>query len=905
MFKNHVGRPSNEEIKRRKIKKAIVILLPVIIIFIGLIVISKGNLKRLMGNSVTSEYYCEDENYTLEGRECVKTITMEPNLLGDANKDGKIDINDVTAISKSISSNNAADIMYVADVNSDKLVNETDIKLIQSFLGGSIEQSTVGYTENIGVALVCPNDFKMDNNVCKKEDRVTANSIKKVQDDKKDSDSNNNSSVNSQDNNTIENNNSKTETNNSSYVITYDANGGTGKMNSTIVDEKVTNIPENKFTNGNAKFKGWTVYNKTTGKWLIYLSRTESIFDEINQTTAQYYSPRILSDKESVSLIPASALDELIFYAQWDNTFTIKYNANGGKGVMVPQSITYGTLTNLYANKFTRENYVFNGWRAYSESKKQWACYLNKDKTQQGYTTDDNCKKYGYVVYKDSVKVAKTTTPGTVITFYAQWEKVFTITYDASGGTGTMQNQTIIFGQNTKLSKNQFSRSGYNFIGWRSYNNTTGKWYCKIDSKGNVGKTDKNTCEKYGYVLYKDQATVSKSGNPGDSLTFYAQWNNKFTIKYNANGGTGSMNQQLIVYGQNTKISKNKFSKSGYGFVGWKKYNNTTGKWYCSDNTNANKCSSYAIYKDQATVSKSGAPGQTVTFYAVWTDKPVSASITKLNGSTSLTKGSVITSGIYFKVNDNTRDYYYKWYAYKNGKTINKPSCIKVPKSKYTEVKLTIDGTKSGKVELYWDSKCKTKIKSNNTIYTQKFTCSNCNVSNNNSSSNSNSNTSNNSSSSSSSNSSSNSNSSNKSTKKTYTCPSGYYKHSKYGCVKQTSIKCNKGIYSGSKGKCRISNVKYTQSCNAVKNGKVTVGWKCPITNKMNPVGGKVNSESAKKVCNSSCYGYKDKYVTPSCTGNGTYDSSLKLCLDINKKPNASTCPTGYKYNKNNNLCEK
>ena len=840
MFKsNHVGRPSNRELKTRKIKKAIVILLPVIIIFIGIIVISKDNLKSLMGNSVTTEYYCEDESYNLDGKECVKTITVEPNLLGDANKDGKININDVTAIQKAISSNNTSDIIYVADVNGDKLVNETDLKMIQSFLSGESDQSTVGHTENIGVSLVCPSDFTIDNKVCKKQDKVQAIAVERLQDDdKKASDSSNNSSVNNKDDTKKEeNSNSKIEANNNTYTITFDANGGTGKMDDIIIDENVTNIPENKFINGNAKFNGWTVYNKTTGKWLVYLSKKESIFVEINQTSANYYSPRLLNDKSSISLIPASAGNELIFYAQWDNTFKIKYNANGGKGVMAPQSITYGTLTNLYANKFTRENYVFNGWRAYSESKKQWICYLNKDKTKQDYTTDDNCNKYGYVVYKDSVRVAKTTVPGTVVTFYAQWEKIFTITYNANGGTGAMQNQTIIFGQNTKLSKNLFSRSGYNFIGWRSYNNTTGKWYCKIDSNGNVGKTDKNTCEKYGYVLYKDQATVSKSGNPGDSLTFYAQWNNKFTITYNANGGTGSMNQQLIVYGQNTKISKNKFSKSGYGFVGWKKYNNTTGKWYCSDNTNANKCSGYAIYKDQATVSKSGAPGQTVTFYAVWTGEPVSASITKLNGSTSLPKGSVITSGIYFKVNDNTRNYYYKWYAYKNGKTINRPSCIKVPKSKYTEVKLTIDGTKSGKVELYWDSKCETKIKSNNTIYTQKFTCSNCNVSNNNSSSNSNSNSSNNSSSSSSSNSSSNSNKKTcKSYNYSYTCPSGWTKvgdgPTAY-CQQQTgySYTCPSGytkVGDGPTAYCQ-SKTKTAGKCkynrNILKNG----GFSCSV----------------------------------------------------------------------------
>ena len=102
MFKsNHVGRPSNRELKTRKIKKAIVILLPVIIIFIGIIVISKGNLKSLMGNSVTTEYYCEDRSIPFEqnGKQLCK-VSVDAILLGDSNLDGKLDSNDLTLMQK-------------------------------------------------------------------------------------------------------------------------------------------------------------------------------------------------------------------------------------------------------------------------------------------------------------------------------------------------------------------------------------------------------------------------------------------------------------------------------------------------------------------------------------------------------------------------------------------------------------------------------------------------------------------------------------------------------------------------------------------------------------------------------------------------------------------------------------
>lgn len=817
MFKsNHVGRPSNRELKTRKIKKAIVILLPVIIIFIGIIVISKGNLKSLMGNSVTTEYYCEDESYNLDGRECVKTITVEPNLLGDANKDGKININDVTAIQKAISSNNTSDIIYVADVNGDKLVNETDLKMIQSFLNGESDQSTVGHTENIGVSLVCPSDFTIDNKVCKKQDKVQAIAGERLQDDdKKASNSSNNSSVNSQDDTKKEeNSNSKIEANNNTYTITFDANGGTGKMDDIIIDEKITSIPENKFVNSKARFKGWTVYNKTTGKWLIYLSKKESIFAEINQTSANYYSPRLLNDKASISLIPANSGDELVFYAQWENIFYVKFDANGGQGTMPVQEIKYGVATKINKNKFTKSGNKYDAWFLYSNTEKKYACYLDKDKTKQGYTTNENCKKYGYVMYQDQQEINSLANPGETITFKARWIDYFTLYYSSNGGQGTMSSQKITYGKSTQTKKNTFTKSGYVFGGWYVWNANKQQYACYLNKdKTKKGYTTNENCEKYGYVVYKNQATVAKTGQLGEAIWFVAKWN----VDYS--------------------------------------------------------CSSCQA--------------------------PVYVYIGQLQGSTSLPKGSVVHTDVTFNVLDKSKPYYYKWRTYKNGSLNTESSCLKVKNA--VKDLTVIDGTKKGTVTVYSDSSCKNKVTKIPLATSQTFTCSNCNVANNNSNSSSSSNNSNTSSSSNS----TTSNSSNKSTKKKYTCPSGYYKHSKYGCVKQTTIKCNKGIYYGSKGKCKISNVKYTESCNAVKNSKVTIGYTCPITNKMNPIGGRINSASAKSACNLSCYGYKDKYVTPSCTGNGKFDSSKKLCLDINKKPNKSACPTGYKYNKNNNLCEK
>ena len=52
------------------------------------------------------------------------------------------------------------------------------------------------------------------------------------------------------------------------------------------------------------------------------------------------------------------------------------------------------------------------------------------------------------------------------VTLYAQWEKLYTITYDANGGTGVPASQTKIEGEDLTLSTTIPTREGYKFVGW-------------------------------------------------------------------------------------------------------------------------------------------------------------------------------------------------------------------------------------------------------------------------------------------------------------------------------------------------------------------------------------------------------------------------------------------------------
>lgn len=77
------------------------------------------------------------------------------------------------------------------------------------------------------------------------------------------------------------------------------------------------------------------------------------------------------------------------------NTYTIKYNANGGTGTMADTVHTYNGNVATRLNAFTRTGYSFNGWYAsrVNNGKTEW--YYQND---WNWHTDDNAPS-GYTKY--------------------------------------------------------------------------------------------------------------------------------------------------------------------------------------------------------------------------------------------------------------------------------------------------------------------------------------------------------------------------------------------------------------------------------------------------------------------------------------------------------------------------
>ena len=94
------------------------------------------------------------------------------------------------------------------------------------------------------------------------------------------------------------------------------------------------------------------------------------------------------------------------------------------------------------------------------------------------------------------------------------------------------------------------------------------------------------------------------TGNTGDGYARISLVNPKYKVKFNSNGGTGSMSDMDFVYGTSRNLTANTFTRRSYSFAGW--------------NTEAN--GSGTSYSDEQLVNNlTSVDGAEVVLYAQWT----------------------------------------------------------------------------------------------------------------------------------------------------------------------------------------------------------------------------------------------------------------------------------------------
>jgi len=227
---------------------------------------------------------------------------------------------------------------------------------------------------------------------------------------------------------------------------------------------------------------------------------------------------------------------------------------------------------------------------------------------------------------------------------------IYTVKYEGNGGeyqkptdsVGKLKNTKMnptnhIKGIAVKLRPNYFVKSGYTFLGWYLTRQSDGK--ALYFSPDNVAYWYTPGAQPAGYrrALYQDGRKVSALTSVNeDVITCTAQWapnttaTTRFVIRYDANGGTGSMADTIVTKGTSTATRANAFTKSGKTFKGWYAYRMSDNKWFYVSSTDSSKTgwyvagtqpSGYVLYKyssGQKVANTSSVNCDIVTFYAVW-----------------------------------------------------------------------------------------------------------------------------------------------------------------------------------------------------------------------------------------------------------------------------------------------
>lgn len=307
------------------------------------------------------------------------------------------------------------------------------------------------------------------------------------------------------------------------------------------------------------------------------------------------------------------------------NTFTVKFNANGGKGTMANITVVYGVGADISKCSFTKDYYKFAGWNVYVHSSKKWV-YTNGSK-DGAYEKGKQPSGYYLKVYKSKVVAPVSVVDKDTVELFAIWEpgKTFTVKFNANGGTGTMANINVIYGVGADVSNCNFKKDYYKFAGWNAYVYSSKKW---VYTNGSQSVQAEKGKQPAGYYLkvYKTKVTYVSDVNK-DTVELFAVWEPEktFTVRFNANGGDGTMANKTVVYGVGADVSKCNFTRAAYTFAGWNAYVHSSKKWVYTNGSQSIQAEEgkqpegydLKVYKTRVTYV-SDVDKDIVELYAVW-----------------------------------------------------------------------------------------------------------------------------------------------------------------------------------------------------------------------------------------------------------------------------------------------
>ena len=261
------------------------------------------------------------------------------------------------------------------------------------------------------------------------------------------------------------------------------------------------------------------------------------------------------------------------FTAQFEpNQFTVQFqkNADDATGSMEDQIFHYAAGGDAYLNPnaFVRPGYRFLGW--------------SETGGEQGVVYADQAKFQGVPADNKAT-----------VTLYAQWQEYSSVTirYTAfPNDLGTVvlnkEGQTASAATEETGSPDPALQEIVGATATTAQGSVFEGWY---DQHGTRLSTDLQYKPTPVNDLYEGGSYVAH---------FHAQ---QYTLRFNANGGEGTMENLTYTHGQDQSLTKCGFTRAGYDFLGW-----------------ATAADGNVAYHDQQSLSIT----QDTTLYAVWKQQP-------------------------------------------------------------------------------------------------------------------------------------------------------------------------------------------------------------------------------------------------------------------------------------------
>lgn len=277
-----------------------------------------------------------------------------------------------------------------------------------------------------------------------------------------------------------------------------------------------------------------------------------------------------------------------VYVAQFEpNSFTVQYNANGGEGRMENQTFQYAGTENVYLNPnaFVHPGYRFLGW---SET---------ADGTGTSYA--DKAKFLGVTHYQGNE-----ITDDATITLYAQWEKLPDITIDYTPFPEDLGTVRLNTAQTEEPSEEDLVPQSIYTVSETGSPDRQVHTFQGATAKPKDGCTFKGWYDQQENQCSKDLSFVPQAGtdNLYQSGSYVAVFEaQQYTLRFDANGGEGTMEDLTYTHGQDQSLTKCGFTRAGYDFLGW-----------------ATAADGGVVYHDQQSLSIT----QNTTLYAVWKQQP-------------------------------------------------------------------------------------------------------------------------------------------------------------------------------------------------------------------------------------------------------------------------------------------